>query len=223
MLLMYVTRTRPDTKCPVTRTQNPTFDDWIKLAKVLHYFWTTRDFPLVISASDMRLRGSADASHAPHQDSKCHTGGAIWFGTTNAPAVVTNAPAVVMSKKQTVVAHSSMEAEIIALDAVALDGLWLRGVLAELELDCGREPFTIQQDHRSCVRVIEKGQIGKRSRSVNIKHFWLTEKINNLELELLDVRSESMVADGLTKPLAVGKFQAFRDMILNLDALKKSN
>ena len=216
MTLLYVTKSRPDIKCVViflsTRLLYATVEDWSKLTRLVRYLANTRDLCLVIGPSDMSVHGSADASHGVHDDSKGHTGGVIWLGKSNAPILT-------LSKKQKLVARSSMEAEIVACDQVAFEGLWIKDVLNELKLISGQKPLVMQQDNQSAGKVLKSGKPSGMSKSVTLKHYWLTEQIQSGELVLEDTRSSEMIADGLTKPLPKDLFVKFRNLVLNLNIL----
>jgi hypothetical protein len=213
MSLLYVTKSRPDIKCTVaflsTRLRSPALQDWMKLRRLMSYVHATKHLGLVVRASDLSLRGSADASHGCHVDGKGHSGGVIWFGQSNAPIMT-------ICKKQTMVARSSMAAELLALDTLAVEGLWMRQVLMELDLDGGHLPFAVEQDNISSSHVLKAPSIARYSKNVYIKHQWLRERLGNGELEIVDTRTSKMLADGLTKPLPTAQFTQFRSRILNL-------
>jgi len=58
---------------------------------------------------------------------------------------------------------------------------------------------------------------GKNSRSVDIKYFWVSEKMAEGTVSLEYVESEKMMADGLTKALGPGRFVEWRDRLLNVE------
>ena len=160
----------------------------------------------------MSLHGSADASHNVHDDAKGHTGGAVWLGKSNAPVLT-------LSKKQKLVSRSSKESEVVALDHVAFEGLWIRDVMNELKLKSGRKPLVMQQDNQAAGKILKSGKPEGMSKAVTLKHYWLVERVQSKELVLEDTRTSEMLADGLTKPLPKVEFAKFRDQILNLRLL----
>jgi len=212
MLMLYVTKSRPDIKVAViyltTKLKNPTVEDWFKMIKIARYLNGTRDLPLRITGSSLNLVGSADAAFAVHKDMKSHTGSLLWFGDQNAPILSG-------SRKQSLVTRSSTEAELVALDSVSHDAVWLRKVLQEMGL-AQDGPTIVQQDNKSCILMAERGYHGKNSRAVDIKYFWVSERVHEGELKLEYVQSNRMLADGLTKALGTAHFCEWRDRILNL-------
>ena len=113
MTLMFITRTRPDIKFPVmylsTKMKDPRKSHEQKLTRIAQYLNGTKKFALTFTKSNLQLYCSADASYASHPDRKSQTGVLITLGTRNAPIVA-------ISRKQTNIAKSSTEAEIVALN-----------------------------------------------------------------------------------------------------------
>jgi hypothetical protein len=213
MLMLYVSKTRIDIKCSVayltTQLVEPTEASWAKMVRVAMYLNATKTLPLVISSSDLVLMGAADASFAVHRDMKSHTGAMLWMGKHNAPIYAT-------STKQPLQTRSSTEAEMVALDVVATEVVWMREVLREMGFSQAK-PTELQQDNLSCIHLARQGHAGKFSRSIDIKYFWVSEQIERGKVNVSFVRSHEMLADGLTKPLEPTKFRQWRDLVLNVN------
>mmetsp|Transcript_13635 Transcript_13635/g.25643 ORF Transcript_13635/g.25643 Transcript_13635/m.25643 type:complete len:126 (-) Transcript_13635:1995-2372(-) len=56
----------------------------------------------------------------------------------------------------------------------------------------------------------------KRTRHLNIKHFFIKDRVDAGELNIKHCGTEDMVADYFTKPLQGEKFRRFRDLILGI-------
>lgn len=130
-LLYLASHTRPDVLTAVvyltTRQLEPRVEDWLDLVHIAKYLRNAPHTPLRIARSDMILRGSADASHMAHDKSLGHTGMCLWFGEQNAPIVA-------KSKKQTLVAASTTESELIALYTCSVEISRMLGVCKDMEL-----------------------------------------------------------------------------------------
>jgi len=180
------------------------------MIRVAEYLNGTQDLGLVIRASDMIMVAAADAAYGVHADRKSHSGWALRYGEKNAPFDAS-------SKKQALVTDSSTAAELVALQAVAKEVLWMRGVLDEMGYHQA-EPTKIEQDNKACILIASRGR--KRdvnlSKAVDIKYFWISDKIEEGEIELKWIDTEDLIADGLTKPLVGAKFKKWRDRILNI-------
>ena len=59
-----------------------------------------------------------------------------------------------------------------------------------------------------------KWSSGKRTKHMNIRYFFVMDKIKNKEISLKHCGTESMIADYFTKPLQGKKFIEFRDKIM---------
>ena len=58
--------------------------------------------------------------------------------------------------------------------------------------------------------------MGKRSRHLNIKYFFVTDLINRKQVSVKYCSTDGMLADYMSKPLTGGKFNKFRALIMNL-------
>ena len=214
MLMLYITKTRPDIKCAVvfltTRLTKSTAEDWDKMMRIGKYLNGSRDLPLRITASDMILVGAADASFAVHTDMKSHTGMILWLGNGF------NAPIVTSSKKQSLTTRSSTEAELVALDTAAHDAVWVRQLLEEMGFR-QKNSTTIQQDNKSCILLANRGHRGRNTRAVEIKYFWISEQVERGSVKLEYIETDKMLADGFTKALTGSAFRRWRNWILNLE------
>ena len=102
------------------------------------------------------------------------------------------------SSKQKLVSKSSTEAELVALSDEASPVLWMRNFL-ELQ-GYQMQPATIYQDNMNTIALAEKGRsTSDRTRHINIRYFFIKDKINSNERRIEYLPTEEMVADALTK------------------------
>ncbi len=148
-----------------------------------------------------------DAAFAVHSDMKSHTGGLMSMGKG---AVQT------MSIKQKLNTKSSTEAELVAVDDVMNQLLWSYYFLKEQ----GYAPkkTIIKQDNQSTSRLIKNGKrsSGKRTRHIDIRYFFITDKLQTENIEIEYCSTDVMLADFFTKALQGKKFKLFRKKIMNL-------
>ena len=72
------------------------------------------------------------------------------------------------------------------------------------------------QDNQSALASLKTGKpSSKRSRHINIKYFYLKDKVDREELELEYLPTDEMIADVLTKPLQGEKFRVLRSRLSN--------
>ena len=74
---------------------------------------------------------------------------------------------------------------------------------------CDVGPAVIYQDNLSCMALVKRGApASKRSRHINIRHFWLTERVADKEVVLRHLSTKDMFANCLTKPVQGAQFLA---------------
>ena len=70
---------------------------------------------------------------------------------------------------------------------------------------------TIYQDNKSTILLASNGKASssKRTKHINVRYFFVTDRINKKELEKAYCPTDDMVADFFTKPLHGAKFLKF--------------
>ena len=189
-----------------TRVQLVTEQDWNKLERIIQYLNGTKDLALYLNANDGIIVNSfIDASFACHPDGKSHTGEMITLG---GGAVISK------SSKQKLVTRSSTEAELVGLADGIPTVLWTKNFLEEQGFKV--EAATVHQDNKSTIVLAEKGKsTTNRTRHINIRYFFVKDRIESNDIKIVYTRTEDMVADFFSKPLQGSLFEKFRDIILN--------
>ena len=121
------------------------------------------------------------------------------------------------SNRQKLVSRSSTEAELVGLHDVMPEIVWTRLFLEAQGLELGAS--TIYQDNKSAILLEENGRSssGKRTRHINIRYFFIKDRINSNEVTVKYCPTSEMIADFFTKPLQGALFRKFRDFIMNID------
>ena len=197
-ILYLAKRVRPECLTAVsfltTRVHDCDIDDMAKLKRLLGYLLGTRDRGIVLRIGEhMTVRAFIDAAYGVHTSSgKSHTGCAIVLG--NAGALFCK------STKQKIVTKSSTEAELVGLSDTATQAIHMRNFVQAQGYEVG--PAIIYQDNMSCMALMKRGGPGsERSRHINIRHFWLCEKVRDGEVIIEHLGTEKMFANALTKPV----------------------
>jgi hypothetical protein len=212
-LLFLCKRSRPDIHPAVsflcTRVQAPDEDDYKKLARVMRYLRGTPDMVLTLEGSGMNVvKWWADASFAVHADFKSHTGGAMSLGK----GVVYST-----STRQKINTRSSTEAELVAANDVMAQLLWTQHFLRDQGYTSTET--RLYQDNQSAILLEKNGRASssKRTRHLDIRYFFITDRVANKELTIEYCPTEEMIADFFTKPLQGSLFRRLRDVIMNID------
>jgi hypothetical protein len=210
-LLFLSKRARPDIQTAVaflsTRVKSPDTDDIKKLGRVIRYLRGTLNVPLRLSADPkVGLQWWVDASFATHHDFRSHTGALLSLGKGAVYAC---------SKRQKINTKSSTEAELVGVDDVMGHIIWIRNFLKMQGYPGGS--IRVFQDNQSAMLLENNGKWSstKRTRHLDIRYFFVTDRIKKKELEVLYCPTEDMVADFFTKPLQGSSFRKHRSSILN--------
>ncbi len=104
------------------------------------------------------------------------------------------------SKKQPTTALSSTEAEINAVVEGIKEAEWMQVFLRELGFAVD-EPIVADQDNQSVIAIAANPIHHSRIKHIEIKTYYIREKIENKLIQLVYCPTELMVADLLTKAL----------------------
>jgi hypothetical protein len=211
-LLFLCKRARPDIQTAIaflcTRVKEPDTDDYKKLTRTMRYLRGTVDMPLTLEANNMSIvKWWVDAAYAVHPDMKSHTGGLMSLGK----GAIYGA-----STKQKLNTKSSTEAELVGVNDVMCQILWTRYFL-EAQGYAVTDSI-INQDNQSAM-LLEKngrGSSSKRTRHINIRYFFVADRVAAGEVKIQYCPTEEMLADFFTKPLQGSIFRRFRNFILNI-------
>jgi hypothetical protein len=177
----------------------------------MKYLRGTITMPLTLQADNMHvMKWWVDASFAVHPDMKSHTGGAISLGRGAVHGT---------STRQKINTTSSTEAEVVGMHEVLPQILWTRYFLEAQGY--GVEESIIYQDNQSAILLAKngRGSSSKRTRHINIRYFFVADRIASKEVHVEYCPTGEMVADFFTKPLQGTLFRKFRDFIMNVDPL----
>ena len=205
--------TRPDIALAVSRcsryTNNPTPQHDAAAKKIVRYLAGTINLGLRYGPNeddndkDGDLIGFTDASYGDCMDTRRSTSGYVYK--------LWNGPISWSVKRQPTVAISTAEAEYIGQCNAGKEAIYLAGALHSL----GYDEYDVQQvqlmaDNQAAIKLSHNPVNHGRSKHIDIQWHFVRELVT--ERQLLDIRyvsTDSMVADGLTKPLSLDKFNQF--------------
>ena len=110
------------------------------------------------------------------------------------------------SKKQSVVARSSTEAEFRAMAHGICEGLWVKRVLSELRLYL-EESISMFCDNKATISIAKNPVHHDRTKHIEIDRHFIKEKIDCSILKLFYIPTEQAAADILIKALPRNKFE----------------
>jgi hypothetical protein len=100
----------------------------------------------------------------------------------------------------------------MAASTMSCEAIWLRKLLAGL-FDQELDPTLIYCDNQSCIKLSENPVFHDRSKHIEIRYHFIRDRIQKGAVKLQYIPTDQQVVDILTKPLAKGKFEAFRDRL----------
>ena len=210
--LMHLTvATRPDLAYIVSilskYLENPSREHWTAAKRVLKYLAGTVDIGIVYGRDDSNeLVGYSDADYAACTESRKSISGVV--------LMLNGGPIAWLSRKQTVVATSTTDAEYVAAHDCAKEIVWTRRLLADI--GCSQqEPTTLFCDNAAAQKLIDNPVYHRRTKHIDVKFHYTRDLVKNSELEVAHVCSELQLADIFTKPLTKDKFEKNR-MLLNV-------
>ncbi len=180
------------------------------LLRLVRYLYTTRTKPLIFKAGYPEnlhpVVVMVDASYSSSQiDGSSHEGGIIFYK---------GCPIHAMSRRQRVVALSSMESEFMGANTMARTGLWIIALLRGFGLPAPM-PFPIMEDNSSAIYLSRKRNLnGPRTRHMEVRWHWLQQQVMTKKVVLHHLRTYFQVADILTKGLDYGTFKRLADVLL---------
>ncbi|KAK4591105.1 hypothetical protein RGQ29_021339 [Quercus rubra] len=106
------------------------------------------------------------------------------------------------SKKQQIIAKSTMEAELIALSSASEEAGWLRDLLSEIPIwEKPISPVLIHCDSIATIGRVHNKYYNGKSRSIRRKHSTVRSYINNGTINVDYISTNDNIADPLTKAL----------------------
>ncbi len=217
--LMYlVICTRPDISYYVGKLArkmiSPTTRDLQYGQHLLRYVKHTRANGLKFSANPTcinKLLCYVDANWAGENNRDDING--IAYRSTSGYTILMNGAAIsTMSKLQSLVAHSTAEAEYVALSSATLESAFLKNLLDELHFS--QPPVTILEDNNACIKIAQNENSGSKVRHINIRYHGIHDYLKQGIIQIKKVSTKDNLADSLTKATTPLKFKTFHQTIL---------
>lgn len=196
--LMYlVSGTRPDLAYTISHLSqfcsNPSKSHLGAAKRVLRYLKGTIDRKLIYKfGAPLTLSGFCDASYGNCIDTRRSFSGYVFQLGGSCISW--------KSRKQRTVAHSTCEAEYMALSLATKQFIWItRGIK---QLLCEEVPSALASDNTAAIELAHNPKINDASKHIDIAYHFTRERIEDGSLSLLHVPSEENLADICTKGLA---------------------
>ncbi|KAL8148727.1 hypothetical protein AgCh_005914 [Apium graveolens] len=110
------------------------------------------------------------------------------------------------SKKQSIVARSSAEAEFRAIALGVCEALWLKRILEELRMT-SKPTINMFCDNQAALSIARNPVHHDRTKHIEIDRHFIKEKIDKGIINILYIPTRSQIADMLTKALSRQPFE----------------
>ena len=172
----------------------------------MKYLNGTRKLPLILSSKGTGiLKWWVDGSFAVHPNMRGHTGVGLSMG---------RGFPITSSTKQKLNTRSSTESELVGVDDAMPAILWTRNFLEAQGY--GVKESIIYQDNKSAILLEKNGKASssKRTKHINIRYFFVTDRIKKGDVSVEWCPTELMHGDFMTKPTQGALFTRTRDQIM---------
>ena len=198
--------------------QHPLDHHWLAAKRVLRYLKGTAHLGLIYRGNDpkaaVRDRNSVllgpvftDANWAGDVDDRKSTSGMV--SKINGCAVNWK------SKKQTVVALSTAESELIAATEALKEALWLRHLCDELGFK-QLSPTVVYGDNESSIAIRKNGATSSSTKHIDLREHCLRDYAAKGEIDLKWISTSEQQADIFTKALSKHPFCGLRDEVMGI-------
>ena len=121
--------------------------------------------------------------------------------TTGFIFMIDGTPITWMSRKQSITAQSSTEAEYMAVSEAAKQAIWARHLLYAIgKGSIYREaPTTIYEDNQGAIKIADNPINHPKTKHIVVWYHAIWDHISNGEVRLEHLATNQMIADGLTK------------------------
>lgn len=162
---------------------------------VLRYIKGTIGYGLMFGS-----KGSKDNGLVAYADS-AYANSAKSRSTTGFVFMINGAPIAWSSRKQSITAQSTTEAEYMAVSEAAKQAIWVRHFLHAIGKGSiyHDAPTTIYEDNRGAINIADNPINHPKTKHIAVRYHAIRDHINNGEVRLEHLATDSMLADGLTK------------------------
>lgn len=179
--------------------EKPSEKHWQGVKRILKYLKGTVDHGIHFNmySENLQLIMYSDADWGGDPDTRRSISG--WTAFLNGGSIAWS------SRKQTITATSTTEAEFLSLCAASKAAKCLRQLIS----DCGykqRSPTTLFSDNQRAIALVKNPESAKRTKHIDIQYFYTCDMQNQREIDVQYMETKEQLADIFTKPLSKDKF-----------------
>ena len=208
--LLWASVTRPDIAVAVSiacsKSAKPTKADLAAAIRILRYLLHTPSVKLTFcksAAPAIFVFCDSAWANAPKARSR--------FGYI---VCIHGCPVMWESKLTTMVCLSTAEAEYIAAVHASKSALWLARLLCELRY-LPVPPILLLEDNQACINMAMNPVVSARNRHFAMRMWWLRDQVEQNNIVMKYLPTQSQLADIFTKVLAAPRFLELRNHLMS--------
>ena len=178
--------------------ENPTDDHWVAVKRALRYLAGTVN--MCIEYSDKHVNnltsviGYSDSDWAGDHSDRKSTNGYVF--TLYGGAISW------CSRKQTIVAASTCEAEYIGLTLASKETIWLRRLVSDiLGPQVLNKPMVVWSDNNGAISLTTNEALNRRNKHIDLAYHFVRDAVRRGVVKIVYLPTTEMAADILTKPV----------------------
>ena len=188
--------------------ENPMQKHWVAVKRVFRYLVGTSDLGLTYSGKlDLKLNGYSDSDWAGDVKDRKSTTGYLF--------TIAGGPVSWCSRKQTIVAVSTCEAEYISMSDTTKESVWLTKLVKDILKDINlpqlnpivESPITINSDNQGAIALAKNESINRRNKHIDIAYHYVRDAVKRNAVYLQYLPTTEMLADIFTKALPRVSFE----------------
>jgi hypothetical protein len=212
------TLTRPDIAYATSLcgrfNANPGQEHLDAIHQIYAYVADTPSLGITYNDDDPKLQGYVDADWAGDQERRKSTTG--WVFT------LAGGPISWSSKRQSVVALSTCEAEYMAACDAVKEAVWLKRFINDLNIGISFDTVPLHIDNDSTIKLAHNPEFHQRSKHIDIRHHYIRDCIESGDVTIKWIPGTENPADMFTKALSPQLFNICRDR-LKMQTLDRAN
>ena len=155
---------------------------------------------LVYSDENLSITGYTDSDFQIDKDDHKSISGSVF--TLGGGAIVWR------SIKQSCVANSTMEAEYVAASEAAMEAVWLKKFLADLEVVPNMDkPIDLYCDNTGAIANVKESRHHKRTKHIERRYHLIRLIVERGDVNVLKIASKNNPTDPFTKTLSARVFE----------------
>jgi hypothetical protein len=207
-----------------SKQSNPNANDYQLLKHLVKYLYTTRKLRQHLKRNDTQSRGgiaqqlriiaTCDSDYAGCPITRRRMSGldiTLNIHNDDTFPLQTSIPILSRAKRQETVSNSSNEGELKSATAAAKVLVYLQSVLEFVEPNLAVP--RLYCDNKGAIHMAHGIGKRKRSKHIDVKHFYIRELISNGKITLHHIDADDNVSDAMTKSLGKNKFLKFRGLL----------